>query len=83
MGRLASLQTLPFFYVGPDEGYQTKELGFLKKLRGEINIHNLEDVEDEEEAKSVKLKEKEIFKLRLHWNNYYYRDKDEKVLEGL
>ncbi|XP_030958659.1 putative disease resistance protein RGA1 [Quercus lobata] len=51
VGRLTCLQTLPDFCVGRDEGYQIKELGPLKNLRGEINICNLENVEDEEEAK--------------------------------
>ena len=61
-------------------------MGPLKNLRGEIGIYNLGYVEDEEEAKSAKLKEKEIFKLGLYWEysiavDRY--DKDEKVLEGL
>ena len=86
MGRLTCLQTLQFFHVGLDEGYRIKELGCLKNLKGEIRIRNLDNVEDEEEAKSAKLKEKEIFKLGLYWGysiavNRY--DKDEKVLEGL
>ncbi|KAK9997667.1 hypothetical protein SO802_022353 [Lithocarpus litseifolius] len=88
IGRLTCLQTLPIFVVGLNEGYFIKELGPLKNLRGEINIDNLEKVKDEEEAKSAKLKEKEIFKLELFWQNYLYiedynYDKDEKVLEGL
>ena len=88
MGWLTCLQTLSFFVVGPDEGYQIKELGFLKNLRGEIDIRNLEKVEDEEEAKTAKLKEKEIFKLGLYWQalcmrEYNKYDKNEKVLEGL
>ncbi|XP_065621426.1 putative disease resistance protein RGA3 isoform X2 [Quercus suber] len=93
MGRLTCLQTLPVFAVGPDEGYRIKELGCLKNLRGEINIYNLVTVEDGEEAKSAKLKEKEIFNLGLYWKDrgsrYNFRaeedrcDKDEKVLEGL
>ena len=87
MGRFTCLQTLNFFCVGRDEGYRMKELGPLKNLRGEKNIYCLEMVEDEEEPKSAKLKEKEIFKLGLHWSydreeDIYY-DKDEKVLEGL
>ncbi|XP_030937839.1 putative disease resistance protein RGA3 [Quercus lobata] len=86
MRRLTCLQTLPFFGVGRDEGYRIKELGPLKNLRGEIGIYNLGYVEDEEEAKSAKLKEKEISNLGLYWE--YSRavdryDKDEKVLEGL
>ena len=87
MGRLTCLQTFPDFCMGRDEGYWMKELGPLKNLRGEINIYCLENMEDEEEPKSAKLKEKEIFKLGLHWSydreeDMYY-DKDEKVLEGL
>ncbi|XP_050258071.1 putative disease resistance RPP13-like protein 1 isoform X1 [Quercus robur] len=87
VGRLTCLQTLPIFRVGPDEGYRIRELGALKNLRGEIEIRDLENVEDEEEAKSAKLKDKEIFKLELFWS-YRTRsvdnnDKDERVLEGL
>uniref|UniRef100_A0A7N2RCP4 R13L1/DRL21-like LRR repeat region domain-containing protein n=1 Tax=Quercus lobata TaxID=97700 RepID=A0A7N2RCP4_QUELO len=57
----------------------------LMNLRGKINIYNLEEVKDEEEAKSAKLKEKEIFNLGLCWNSIAVDryDKDEKVLEGL
>nr|POE70420.1 putative disease resistance protein rga3 [Quercus suber] len=69
-----------------DEGYRIKEMGHLKNLRGEINIYNLEKVEDEEEAKSAKLKEKEIFKLGLYWSSDREEDmheENEKVLEGL
>ena len=87
MGRLTCLQTLKFFYVGQNEGYRIKEMGPLKNLRGEIDIYNLEKVKDEEEAKSAKLKEKEIFKLGLFWSNIWREldvyNKDEKVLEGL
>ncbi|KAF3944275.1 hypothetical protein CMV_029245 [Castanea mollissima] len=79
MRRLTCLQTLPYFCVGRDEGYQIKELGPLKNLKGEIDIKNLEMVEDEEEAKSAKLKEKEIFNLGLYWS--FGRDEDEKHLQ--
>ena len=85
MGRLTCLQTLQFFCVGPDEGYQIKELGCLKNLRGEIEIRKLGYVKDEEEARSAKLKEKEIFNLVLVWysSQGHMNGKDEKVLEGL
>ncbi|XP_065617753.1 putative disease resistance protein RGA4 isoform X1 [Quercus suber] len=87
MGRLTCLQTLNFFGVGRDEGYRINEIGPLKNLR-EINIYYLEKVTNEEEAKSAKLKEKEILKLGLYWEDTYPMamdryDKDEKVLEGL
>ena len=97
MSMLTCLQTLPFFVVGSEDGYRITELGALKNLKGEIVIKNLENVKDEEEAKSAKLKEKEIFNLRLSWtldreeddmeeddieeDDMY--DEDEKVLEGL
>ncbi|KAK4566161.1 hypothetical protein RGQ29_002397 [Quercus rubra] len=78
MGRLTCLQTLSIFV----------KLGALKNLKGEIKIMNLEYVKDEEEAKSAKLKEKEILELGLYWNIFFNiaddrYDKDEKVLEGL
>ena len=65
---------MPDFNVGRDKGYWIKELGDLKNLRGKIEIYNLEDVENEEEAKSTKLKKnkKEIFKLRLYWSEEDY-----------
>ena len=53
---------MPDFNVGRDEGYWIKELGDLKNLSGKIEIYNLEDVEDEEEAKSTKLKKKKLIK---------------------
>ncbi|XP_050256212.1 putative disease resistance protein RGA3 [Quercus robur] len=81
MSMLTCLQTLPFFGVGSEDGYRITELGALKNLKGEIVIKNLESVKDEEEAKSAKLKEKEIFNLGLYWDKG--SDKDEKVLEGL
>ena len=85
IGRLTCLQTLPIFVVGEDEGYWIEELGNLKNLRGKLEIYNLENVEDEEEAKRAKLKEKEIFMLGLYWEYPRAADynNDEKVLEGL
>ncbi|KAK4551754.1 hypothetical protein RGQ29_032275 [Quercus rubra] len=89
MSMLTCLQTLSVFVVGSEDGYRITELGALKNLKGEIVIKNLEYVKDEEEAKSAKLKEKEIFKLGLYWNpplirrQWHMYDNDEKVLEGL
>ena len=42
---------MPDFNVWVYEGYWIKELGDLKNLRGKIEIYNLEDMGDEEEAK--------------------------------
>ncbi|KAL4632534.1 hypothetical protein ACB092_04G058100 [Castanea dentata] len=89
MGLLTCVQTLPIFVVGQDEGHSIEELGALKNLRGEIDIYNLDFVEDEEKAKSAKLKEKEIFRLVLNWGWNCSHEKRgriynyEKVLEGL
>ncbi|XP_030940259.1 putative disease resistance RPP13-like protein 1 [Quercus lobata] len=93
MSMLTCLQTLSFFAVDSEDGYRITELGALKNLKGEIVIKNLKKVKDEEEAKSAKLKEKEISNLGLYWkedeeDDMYDReedmyDKDEKVLEGL
>ncbi|XP_050255689.1 putative disease resistance protein RGA3 [Quercus robur] len=86
MSMLTCLQTLRFFGVGSEDGYRITELGALKNLKGEIVIYNLEYVKDEEEAKSAKLKEKEIFNLGLYWDPrqwHTYDETDEKVLEGL
>ena len=69
---LTCLQTLSFFVVEEKEGYHIRELGALKNLKGEIKIRNLMRVKDEEEAKSAKLKEKEIFKLELSWEELFY-----------
>ena len=66
MGVLTCLQTLPFFVMGLEYGYRIVELGALKNLKVKIKIRNLGYVKDEKEAKSEKLKEKEIFKLGLY-----------------
>ncbi|KAH6808242.1 hypothetical protein C2S51_029350 [Perilla frutescens var. frutescens] len=87
IGKLDSLQTLRYFQVGDEEGCGIKELGSLKNLRGEVEIHNLEKVRAKEEAKSADLFHKpNIFKLKLVWNESGEGERssnDENVLEGL
>ena len=88
MGELKFLQTLPFFIVGQDKGHKIKELGRLNQLSGKLDIKNLENVEDQEEAKSANLVEMtKINHLGFHWSDNSEREvnrhKEEKVLEGL
>ncbi|KAK9997659.1 hypothetical protein SO802_022345 [Lithocarpus litseifolius] len=99
MGRLTSLQTLQFFTVNLDAGCQVEELEHLNKLKGELDIYNLEHVRDKEEAKRANLVEKtKLYKLGFHWDigsnreDRYGSDgdvllaekyNDEAVLEGL
>uniref|UniRef100_A0A6N2NHK2 Uncharacterized protein n=1 Tax=Salix viminalis TaxID=40686 RepID=A0A6N2NHK2_SALVM len=64
---LTRLQTLPVFVMGPD--HMVEELGCLNELKGELKIHNLEQVRDKEEAGKAKLRN----------NNVNY----EGALEGL
>ena len=87
MGNLNCLRTLSFFMVGQDVGEQIKELGRLNQLSGELDIKNLENVRDQEEARSAKLAERaKINQLGFHWS--YRSDSEvyhhnEEVLEGL
>uniref|UniRef100_A0A2N9G0K8 Uncharacterized protein n=1 Tax=Fagus sylvatica TaxID=28930 RepID=A0A2N9G0K8_FAGSY len=88
IGRLTSLQTLPFFTVNPDAGCSLEELGHLNQLSGELDIYNLEHVRDNVEAKSANLaKNAKIYKLGFHWkvDRYHcdFSNEDEEVLEGL
>ncbi|XP_047965331.1 putative disease resistance protein RGA3 [Salvia hispanica] len=85
IGRLTSLQTLPYFMVGEEKGYHIEELGNLKNLKGELSITNLERVRDKEEALKAKIMQKEkLSGLRFGWNcNRPGENNDESVLEGL
>ncbi|XP_058209373.1 putative disease resistance protein RGA4 [Rhododendron vialii] len=86
IGHLSSLQTIPFFSVGEDEGHRIEELGSLSKLRGRLRVYDLQNVKDKEEAERAKMSEKsKVTKLEFHWDRYpvtsdiNYAD----VLEGL
>ncbi|KAK9997542.1 hypothetical protein SO802_022228 [Lithocarpus litseifolius] len=88
MGNLNCLQTLSCFIVGQDAGEQIKELGCLNQLSGDLDIRNLENVRDQEEARSANLAIKaKMNQLRFHWSLYENRKvnhcNDEEVLEGL
>uniref|UniRef100_A0A7N2MTW2 Uncharacterized protein n=1 Tax=Quercus lobata TaxID=97700 RepID=A0A7N2MTW2_QUELO len=88
MGNLNCLQTLSCFIVGQDAGEQIEELGCLNQLSGELDITHLENVRDQEEARSANLAIKaKMNQLRFHWSLYENRKvnhcNDEEVLEGL
>ncbi|XP_075662491.1 putative disease resistance protein RGA4 [Castanea sativa] len=88
MGNLKCLRTLSFFIVGQDAGEQIKELGCLNQLSGELDIRHLENVRDQEEARSANLAIKaKMNQVRFYWSLYLYRTvnhcNDEEVLEGL
>ncbi|XP_050255741.1 disease resistance protein RGA2-like [Quercus robur] len=88
MGNLKCLRTLSFFMVGKGAGEQIKELGCLNQLSGELDIRNLENVRDQEEARSAKLAIRaKINRLRFYWSkrsdSEVNHHNEEEVLEGL
>ncbi|GFP83128.1 putative disease resistance protein rga3 [Phtheirospermum japonicum] len=85
MGRLTSLQTLPYFKVGPEKGYGIIELRTMKSVKGKVEIHGLENVHGKEEAMSADFSQKRnIFKLKFVWDESREGEtNDEHVLEGL
>ncbi|XP_022761323.1 disease resistance protein RGA2-like [Durio zibethinus] len=84
IGCLTSLRTLPVFDVGTESGLGIGELGCLSKLGGTLEILNLRNVRNKEEARGAKLWEKEkLLKLEYQWN--WEREgcsSFEEVLEG-
>ncbi|CAK9184638.1 unnamed protein product [Ilex paraguariensis] len=82
---LTSLQTLPFFIVGKDKGFQIEELGYLKNLRGKLDIYDLQEVGSKEEAQKADLcGKKNIYKLTLNWKSVRNGNQNaEGVLDGL
>ncbi|KAL3641732.1 hypothetical protein CASFOL_012547 [Castilleja foliolosa] len=84
IGKLISLETLPYF---PVKGCGISELGNLKDLKGKLQISYLENVRDKNDAISANLLEKAgLYGLALIWNYYLERYEvvnDESVLEGL
>ncbi|XP_027768095.1 putative disease resistance protein RGA4 [Solanum pennellii] len=87
MGRLTSLQTLRFFYIGSENGRRIKELGCLKNLRGKLTIEHFQLVRNKEEAQTANLQEKpNIYKLVYSWSHDESEGceiNDEHVLDGL
>ncbi|XP_047954738.1 disease resistance protein RGA2-like isoform X2 [Salvia hispanica] len=85
IGRLTSLQTLPYFKVGEEKGSRIEELRNLKNLKGELTITNLERVRDKEEALKANILQKQhLSELQFEWGRYSSGERnDESVLEGL
>ncbi|KAL7234618.1 hypothetical protein ACSBR1_018120 [Camellia fascicularis] len=72
IGKLTSLQTIPFFVVGEDKGQKIEELGSLSKLRGKLMIYNLQQVKSREEAEKAKILGKpNICELGFHWDRKF------------
>ncbi|KAI8011822.1 putative disease resistance protein RGA3 [Camellia lanceoleosa] len=68
IGKLTSLQTLPFFDVGEDKGHKIEELRSLSKLRAELMIYNLEQVKGKKDAEKANISRKlNIHELGFHW----------------
>ncbi|GLU17945.1 hypothetical protein SLE2022_342830 [Rubroshorea leprosula] len=85
IGHLTSLQTLPMFSVGIEEGAGIEELGGLSQLRGELEIRQLDHVRSILEATKANLKEKTgLRQLKLRWGILKGTDwaNKEEVLEG-
>ncbi|GKV29479.1 hypothetical protein SLEP1_g38408 [Rubroshorea leprosula] len=82
IGRLTSLQTLQLFFVGREDGRKIEELGSLSRLKGRLEIRNLQLVKDKSEAMTAKLHEKAVDELELKWRQGTHQN-DEDVLEGL
>lgn len=83
IGRLTSLQTLQFFFVGAAKGRKIEEVGSLSKLKGRLEILNLELVKGKSEAVKAKLQEKVLDELTLIWGEELDEGDDDEVLEGL
>ncbi|KAA0044619.1 putative disease resistance protein RGA3 isoform X1 [Cucumis melo var. makuwa] len=87
LSRLTQLQTLSGFAVGFEKGCKIGELGFLKDLKGRLELSNLDRIENKEEAMSSKLVEKNLCELLLEWDLHILREcssyNDLEVLEGL
>ena len=69
MGKLNHLQHLDFFVVGKHEENGIKELGGLSNLRGQLEIRNLENVSQSDEALEARMMDKKhINSLQLEWS---------------
>ncbi|KAG4393206.1 hypothetical protein GLYMA_03G038800v4 [Glycine max] len=69
MSKLNHLQHLDFFVVGKHQENGIKELGGLPNLRGQLEIRNLENVSQSDEALEARIMDKKhISSLRLKWS---------------
>ncbi|XP_022878966.1 putative disease resistance protein RGA4 [Olea europaea var. sylvestris] len=97
VGSLSCLQTLPLFCASDKEGCRIDELGKLKKLKGKLQIQNLELVSCKTEAEHADMAGKlNIYNFSFYWNcstdsndesqstnSIESNVNDESVLEGL
>ncbi|CAA2954614.1 disease resistance RGA3 [Olea europaea subsp. europaea] len=88
IGSLSCLQTLPLFRVSDKEGCRIDELGKLKKLKGKLQILNLDLVSSKTEAERADIAGKvNIYEFCFHWrmsmDSTESNINDESVLEGL
>ncbi|KAM3693930.1 hypothetical protein ACJW31_07G022200 [Castanea mollissima] len=86
IGQLTCLQSLSFFIVGKEKGYQVSELKGLN-LRNKLTIKELDNVRNSVEAKNANLIGKQnLHSLSLVWqrdNKSHVLDHVEDVLDGL
>ncbi|ESR52179.1 hypothetical protein CICLE_v10030529mg [Citrus x clementina] len=84
MGGLKNLRTLPSFLVSKDGGCGIRELKDLSKLKGDLSIIGLENVDKDTDAEDANLKDKKYLnKLELQWSSGHDGMIDEDVLEAL
>ncbi|XP_073014309.1 disease resistance protein RGA2-like [Typha latifolia] len=87
IGKLTRLQELKIFCVAKMGGFEIRQLKTLSKLRGSLQIRNLENIGSKEEAMEARLSDKgNIVRLELSWCNttrIVRCDEEEEVLEGL
>nr|XP_015642275.1 disease resistance protein RGA2 [Oryza sativa Japonica Group]BAD69173.1 putative NBS-LRR class RGA [Oryza sativa Japonica Group] len=85
IGRLTLLQTLKFFTVKKEPGYELQQLKHLKNLQGKLQIDGLQNVHSKNEAVEANLAGKECLKeLSLFWEDESSNpNEQEEVIEGL
>nr|AFX60110.1 phytophthora resistance protein RpsYD29-2 [Glycine max] len=69
MSKLNHLQHLDFFVVGKHQENEIKELGGLSNLRGQLELRNMENVSQSDEALEARMMDKKhINSLLLEWS---------------
>ncbi|KAJ8449737.1 hypothetical protein Cgig2_001393 [Carnegiea gigantea] len=69
IGNLINLHTLPAFFVRRKDGYRITELKGMKYLQGSICLAQLQNIEDEAEAREAMLSNKPFLKrVELKWD---------------
>ncbi|XP_037451128.1 putative disease resistance protein RGA4 [Triticum dicoccoides] len=84
VGKMKCLHELKEFHVKKEGvGFELKELGELRELKGKLTVRNLETVATKGEASEAKLRNKiNLKELKLVWGTEH-RTVDDDVLEGL